>query len=350
MTTLLTLLILAAFVFWFIVLGYERNWWHLMPDWACTLPRKLTWLAVIIVVTALGADKSPVPRLLRMLLWDNVIGRFYGSTEVPQERTVTEAAAALDGAETNLGLAASHAQAASNLLDAVISAASTSQCWTVDVDWPLASRYDLGANVLVAFSWSQPTNVNGVLYDDHFLSFSQEPGDVPQMLFDYHDQTGTTQYVAAVTNSFPTTSIVLTQSGVQTCYWFRCEVPVAFTNCVRTWDDEARLGGPIGSGQGFDIAGTLLLDNGGTLYQGRTLTTTIGGQECEFQHGLLLDPRVTLSLAAQPEEEERSLWSRLVSALPRRAPLVIHTPSNIVVVTGSTTNIFPLAFKKETPK
>lgn len=347
MMTLATLLILMAFALWFIVLGYERGWWRGVrpwPEWANTRRRVAVWCVFVLVFSAFGADKAPGPRIMRMLLWHSGLSRFFGSSDVPKERTVTEAEAALDGAETNMVLTASHAETVSNVTADVIAAASTAECWTVDCDWPLASRYDTYKNVLVSFSWSQPTNVSGVLYDDNYLEFSQTPGDAPQMLFDYHDRLGRTNYVTAVTNSYPDTFVVQTQSGSHTCYWFRCEVPSAFTNCVRTWDDEARLGGPVGSDQGFDIAGTLLLDDGGTLYQGRTLTTVIGGVDCEFQHGLLVAPQIAAAAAAP--EEERSLWSRLMSSLSRRSPVVIRTPSNVVVITGSKTNVYPLAFQQ----
>ena len=76
------------------------------------------------------------------------------------------------------------------------------------------------------------------------------------------------------------------QSGAYTCYWFRCEVPLAFTNAVRDWNGEALFGSPAGSGKGFDLLGTLVVDDGDSIWVGATTNVVLGAQTNEFKNGI----------------------------------------------------------------
>jgi hypothetical protein len=82
---------------------------------------------------------------------------------------------------------------------------------------------------------------------------------------------------------------VTLQSGVHTCYWFRCEIPVAFTNCcVRDWNGETLFGSPEGSGKGFDLLGTLLIDDGDNIWEGATTNMVIGVKTNAVKNGVIL--------------------------------------------------------------
>jgi hypothetical protein len=91
-----------------------------------------------------------------------------------------------------------------------------------------------------------------------------------------------------ITNSYPVMVPVNLQSGSHTCYWFRCEVPMAFTNAVRDWNGETLFGSPEGSGKGFDLLGTLLIDDGDNIWAGATTNMVVNGVTNAVKNGVIL--------------------------------------------------------------
>jgi hypothetical protein len=89
-----------------------------------------------------------------------------------------------------------------------------------------------------------------------------------------------------VTNSYPVTTPVALASGTYNCYWFRCAVPIAYTNDVRDWNGEALFGSPSNSGKGFDLLGTLVLDDGGSVWVGATTNIVMSGATNTFRNGV----------------------------------------------------------------
>jgi len=315
----------------------------------------LGYACILFYCTAVGSDKGgAVIPTLSMLLWNPVIRIFGGHPSVPKAETVTESDAAADSADYWLNAASVRMAATSNLWRSVQADATNVACYTLAADWNHPARDPNPKNILASLVWVSRTNLSGVVCDIHFVEFSAAPSATPAMLFDYHDSSGVTNYVRPALGSFPDTVPVSLPSGVHTCYWFRVDVPLAFVPCLRTWDNEARLGGPVGSDQGFDIAGTLLLDVGGKLWRGRTLSTLIGGVPCEFSNGMLLTPTGVSADVEKSSPSENKKGGSYYLRYPRalfRSPVVIQNSSNIVVVSASgVTNVYPLTFRLNRPK
>jgi hypothetical protein len=135
---------------------------------------------------------------------------------------------------------------------------------TYSFDWHSPNRlpYHARQNVLGRTVWVTPTNVNGVACEDHYVAFNESATTNPAViLIEYtrklDDGTILRYSSPTITNSYPVMVPVNLQSGSHTCYWFRCEIPLAFLNCcVRDWNGEALFGSPQDSGKGFDLLGT----------------------------------------------------------------------------------------------
>jgi hypothetical protein len=63
-------------------------------------------------------------------------------------------------------------------------------------------------------------------------------------------------------------------------------VPAAFTDELRDWNGEALFGSPAGSGRGFDLLGTLVVDDGDDIWVGATTNIFMGGITNEFRNGI----------------------------------------------------------------
>jgi len=133
--------------------------------------------------------------------------------------------------------------------------------------------------------------IAGKLYEDHYVSFNAAASTNPAViLIEYakrRDDGTVERYSSEVTtNSFPDTTVVELQSGSHTCYWFRCPVPAAFTNELRDWNGEALFGSPSGSGRGFDLLGTLVVDDGDDIWVGASTNHVFGAITNEFKNGI----------------------------------------------------------------
>ena len=274
---LATVIILFAFVLWAIVKinesGANNELWG---RWrAMGFPARAASILAIIFFTLVGGTKSPLPvtQVLRMLFWDHSL-----TWPLSDATLKTQAATAAN-------------EISREAIEEV--EAATNEVWTISFDWHAPDRlpYHARQNVLAWTATVVPTNIEGVLYEDHYVAFNSAASTKPAViLIEYaaRSESGeVTRYSApVVTNSYPSTSVVTLQSGAYTCYWFRVAVPVAFTNSVRDWNGEALFGSPAGSGKGFDLLGTLIIDDGNDVWVGATTNFFLGGVTNEFKNGI----------------------------------------------------------------
>lgn len=247
----------------------------------CLRIRAMPWrarisvLLILAISTLIGADKSPVTpsAVLNFLFWDP--GRPWQLASVR---------AALDGAAESVGRAEADNAAAESATNAV---------YTLSFDWHAPDRlpYHERQNVLAWTVWVSPTNIGGTLYEDHYVAFNSNASTNPAVIYIEYarslDNGAVERYTQeTVTNSYPAATVIDVASGSHTCYWFRCQVPDAFTNSVRDWNGEALFGSPAGSGKGFDLLGTLVIDDGDNVWVGATTNLFFGGITNEFKNGI----------------------------------------------------------------
>ena len=100
--------------------------------------------------------------------------------------------------------------------------------WTLSFDWHAPQRlpYHERQNVLAWTAAVVPTNINGTLYEDHYVSFNAEPLTNPAVILIEYARTkddGTVERYSAetITNSYPNTYVVhLCKRPLHTCYGF----------------------------------------------------------------------------------------------------------------------------------
>lgn len=252
--------------------AHVRGLWRSMG-----IPARAVAIAALSLATLYGGSKSPNPvmRIFDALFWDP--GRPWQLASVR---------AAVDHAQTAVAVATED-------LDFVEASTANNQVWTLSFDWHAPDRlppHDR-QNVMGWTAQVVPTNIAGTLYEDHYVAFNSNASTNPAViLIEYaraRDDGSVERYSAkVVTNSYPETSIVNLKSGSHTCYWFRVAVPEAFTNEVRDWNGEALFGSPEGSGKGFDLLGTLVVDDGNNVWVGATTNIVLGGVTNEFVNGI----------------------------------------------------------------
>lgn len=254
------------------MLGELRRMWI-----AAGIPGRLLAVLVLVVCAQSGGTKegpTPLQSLFKFLFWDP-----------GQPWQLSGSDAMLDGAQESV------AQADADLSE-VEAVTASNDVVTLSFDWHAPDRlpYHERQNVLAWTAQVVATNIAGTLYEDHYIAFNASASTNPAViLIEYAQQTpaGIVRYSSEVTtNSFPDTTVVELQSGSHTCYWFRCPVPQAFANDVRDWNGEALFGSPSGSGRGFDLLGTLVIDDGDDIWVGATTNIVIGGITNEFINGV----------------------------------------------------------------
>lgn len=265
---------LLPVVFWFSRSVIVDQWLRFR---ALSLLKKLLVLSVLFVSTLIGADKGPTTAasIFKFLFWDP-----------GQPWQLASVRAALDGADAAV-------TAAEEDIDFVEAETGTNEVVTFSFSWHAPDRlpYHERQNVLAWTAAVVPTNIGGTLYEDHYVAFNAAASTNPAViLIEYAKRRddGTVERYSSevVTNSYPDKFAVQLQSGSHTCYWFRCPVPAAFTNEVRDWNGEALFGSPEGSGRGFDLLGTLVVDDGNEVWMGATTNLFIGGATNEFINGI----------------------------------------------------------------
>lgn len=227
--------------------------------------------------TVTGADKGgqTVAQIFRLLFFD----------PVAQEWPLAEPSENVADAEQGI-------VTATNLTAQAKAIAEANEVWTLSFDWHAPERlpYHERQNVMGWTAAVIPTNINGVLYEDHFVAFNAMASTNPAViLIEYAHKTpdGIVRYSAeVVTNSYPDTTVIELQSGSHTCYWFRVAVPAAFAGSVRDWNGEALFGSPSGSGKGFDLLGTLVIDDGDSIWVGATTNHVFGSATNVFKNGI----------------------------------------------------------------
>jgi hypothetical protein len=244
---------------------------------AAGIPGRLLAVFVLFMCVQSAGSKgvTPVQSLVRMLFW---------APGSPWQ--LAAPASAVDGAQESVARAEAD-------LDEVDAVTASNDVVTLSFDWHAPDRlpYHERQNVLAWTAQVVPTNIAGVLYEDHYVCFNAAASTNPAViLIEYAKRRddGTVERYSSevVTNSFPETSVVELQSGSHTCYWFRCPVPPAFTNELRDWNGEALFGSPSGSGRGFDLLGTLVIDDGDDIWVGATTNHVFGAVTNEFVNGV----------------------------------------------------------------
>ena len=265
----------------------ERGFFTL-PDWWTrrSLKQKCAILLALGAFCYAGADKTPtlppvMSSLYRLLYWKSEEGWRLGDVQKAVDDSYIDI--------TNTVSAQAVADAATN------------EVYTLSFDWHTEDRLNLSGadqsryNVMARTVWVQPTNILGVLHERHYVAFSHMPSTNPAIIhveYARQNDDGTVERHLAQVNaeSYPDAFVVNLQSGSHTCFWFQVAVPETFANAQRDWNGEALFGSPIGSGTGFDLAGLLLIDDGGGLWSGITTNVTLGGMDMVFENGINVTP------------------------------------------------------------
>jgi hypothetical protein len=250
------------------------------------IPGRMIAFTMVLMCTLSGGSKGepPISSLFRILFWhgeDYALASAYEYNSESQQAVNTSTNAIT---------------VATNTAADVTAYVGTNNVITYSFDWHSPNRlpYHDRQNVLGRTVWVQPTNILGVLYEDHYVAFNASATTNPAVILIEYSRTrddGTVERYSAptITNSYPVMVPVNLQSGSHTCYWFRCEVPLAFTNAVRDWNGEALFGSPDGSGKGFDLLGTLIIDDGDNIWEGATTNMVINGVTNAVRNGIILE-------------------------------------------------------------
>lgn len=270
-------LLLGAFLLYLMVRGIERH--GVLPREIVNLSpwRKFGLLLIVMYATLTGATKAPpiMQSVFRMLFWS------------PRTRWALEQTC-LDNDQSSGSI-----DAAREVTDQIEQIATNDVAY-ISFDWHADTRqpYHSRQNVLAWTCDVRPITIDGVLHEDHFLAFSSGVSTNPAVIeIEYAGLVDGQPYRElsnVVTSSYPASSIVTLQSGSHTCFWFRCKVPPFAVGARRDWSGEA-LFGSASAGGGFDLVGLLQVDDNGDVYVGRTGTWTIGGQNCTFTNGILIE-------------------------------------------------------------
>lgn len=281
-------LIIIGVIAWLVTLLEEhggiardlRTWWR-NEHWIS----RVFMVGILIYCTSVtGKGPNPLSSLFRVLFWhgdDWALLPAYDSN-AQSIQAVTASTNAINTA-TNTSLA----------VEAFV---NSNTVVTLSFDWHSPNRlpYHDRQNVLGRTVWVHPTNILGTLYEDHYVAFNEAATTNPAVILIEYSRTrddGTIERYNAptITNSYPVMIPVNLQSGSHTCYWFRCEVPLAFTNAVRDWNGEALFGSPEGSGKGFDLLGTLIIDDGDNIWEGATTNMVVNGVTNAVKNGIILE-------------------------------------------------------------
>lgn len=248
------------------------------------LIRGVMMLFILYSSIVTGKGPNPLAPLFRVLFWHG------------DDWALLPAYDANEQARTSVSVATNAIHSATNKAVDVMSFVQTNNVVTYSFDWHSPNRlpYHDRQNVLGRTVWVQPTNILGVLYEDHYVAFNEAATTNPAVILIEYARTldnGTVERISSptITNSYPLMVPVTLQSGTHTCYWFRCEVPIAYTNALRDWNGEALFGSPEDSGKGFDLIGTLVIDDGDNIWEGATTNMVINGVTNQVKNGIILE-------------------------------------------------------------
>lgn len=265
--------------------AYASELHRVWASWNVPLRCLMCLLLICCALQGGSKGESPVAGLYRLLFWAS-------SDAWPL-------IAAYDynhQSEASVSSATNSIRIATNTSAAVVSQVASNKVWTISQSWhspnrlPWSERQNvIGRTVKVAV-----TNINGVLCEDHYVAFNYSATTNPAVILIEYARTlpdGTVERYSAptITNSYPNMYTVTLQSGVHTCYWFRCEVPLVYINSVRDHSGEALFGSPDGSGKGFDMLGTIIVDRNGELWQGATTNIVANGVTNVVKNGVIFE-------------------------------------------------------------
>ena len=239
--------------------------------------KRIAAVLALMVFALIGQDKPPpiIRQLWRMMFWS------------------ADSVWQLQNQADKITVAEQDAEAAEILMAEIPE--EIEQPSYISFDWHAPNRmpWHERQNILGWTCQVVATNINGTLYEDHYVAFTGIAAEEPAVInIEYaaklDDGTVVRETSATVTNNYPDTVTVSLQSGDYECYWFRCIVPERFANngYVRDWNGEALFGSPIGSGKGFDLAGTLVIDDEGEVWLGKSGTFEIFGQTYTYTNGV----------------------------------------------------------------
>ena len=273
------------FVAWLISLACERGgmfvecrrWWKTESR----LSRCILLLIISYCTMCTGKGPNPLAPLFRVLFWHG------------EDWALLSSYNDVEGAKANNAATIQDVNTATNNAREAVAFVETNKVVTMSFDWHQPNRlpYHDMQNIMGFTTKVVATNIAGVLYEDHYVSFNEAASTNPAVIFIEYAATcedgSVERYTAeVVTNSYPVMVPVTLQSGTYNCYWFRCPVPVAFTNSVRDWNGEALFGSPIGVGSGFDLLGIVVVDDGDNLWVGVSTNAVIGGATNHFENGI----------------------------------------------------------------
>ena len=241
-------------------------------------------IGILYMTSVTGKGPNPVASLFRVLFWH---GQDWSLASAFEDNTTSHQAVSTS---TNA------IKIATNSAASATSFVSTNNVVTLSFDWHSPNRlpYHDRQNVLARTVKVASTNIGGIMYEDHYVAFNEAATTNPAVILIEYSRTrddGTVERYSSqtITNSYPVMVPINLQSGSHTCYWFRCEVPLAFTNAVRDWNGEALFGSPEGSGKGFDLLGTLLIDDGDNIWEGATTNMVVNGVTNAVKNGIILE-------------------------------------------------------------
>ena len=252
---------------------YIKELKRIWASWG--FPTRLVMTVLLVWAASTGGAKGPNPvsSFFNVMFW-------HGSDIWPLLDSSQKNAAAA----SNITTSTNSINSATNSAAEAVAFVNTNTVAVLSFDWHQPNRLPEHArqNVLGRTVWVHPTNIAGTVYEDHYVAFNAAATTNPAVIMIEYARRlddGTIERYSAstVTNSYPDTVVLNMQSGNHTCYWFRCEVPAAFTNiCVlRDWNGEALFGSPEGSGRGFDLLGTLVIDDGNDIWVGATTNIVV---------------------------------------------------------------------------
>lgn len=194
-----------------------------------------------------------------------------------------------------VNIASNRIDAAEATFDAVADVATNTAVEYISFDWHVPNRLvdDGRQNVMAWTVQVVPANINDVLFEDHYVAFNATASTNPAVIvIDYAvtNPTGGVEHISAnvIASSYPDLIPVTVASGIHSCYWYRVQVPEAFVNSVRDWNGEALFGAPPDRG-GFDIQGTLVVDDGDNVWIGRTDDIDLGdGSYLSITNGIVI--------------------------------------------------------------
>lgn len=250
------------------------------------IPGRMIAFLLVFMCTLSGGSKGepPITSLFRILFWH---GEDYALASAYEDNAESQQA-------VNTSTNAIHI--ATNTAAQVTSFVDSNNVVTYSFDWHSPNRlpYHDRQNVLARTVKVAVTNIGGIMYEDHYVAFNESATTNPAVILIEYARTldnGTVDRYSSptITNSYPVMYPIVVQSGTNWCYWYRCPVPLAFTNALRNSNGEALFGASAGSGKGFELLGILVVDDGDNIWEGATTNMVVNSKTNAVKNGIILE-------------------------------------------------------------